>query len=176
MFFIVTGNQILEHHFDYLGYDANGPRVEKTLSGQVKEAFNNFTERRKSKFAIEVMTKNVISIKRNDDVKKCFELMIKHEIRHLPVVEETSEKIKKITGFISYKDVLPIVSRPFSEKIYVSEIMSKIVVCAAEDTPVNYLAHVMINEKISAMSVISKEGQLLGIVSYVDLLKSYINR
>ena len=51
----------------------------------------------------EVMTKELITVTRDDKVEQCMEIMIQKKIRHLPVLED-----KKIVGIISIGDLLKI--------------------------------------------------------------------
>jgi len=48
----------------------------------------------------EVMTRDVVTVKREDTVFHCISLSHKHHIRHLPVVEEG-----KVIGMISLRDL-----------------------------------------------------------------------
>ncbi len=49
----------------------------------------------------EIMTENVISVKPDDNIETCMELMSGKKIRHLPVVDG-----EKVTGVISITDVV----------------------------------------------------------------------
>ena len=49
----------------------------------------------------EIMTENVISVKPDDNIDTCMELMSGKKIRHLPVVDG-----EKVTGVISITDVV----------------------------------------------------------------------
>ncbi|HTG64794.1 MAG TPA: CBS domain-containing protein [Flavobacterium sp.] len=49
----------------------------------------------------EIMVSNVITVKPDDDLDACMELMISRRIRHLPVVEDD-----KVIGLISIGDVV----------------------------------------------------------------------
>ena len=49
----------------------------------------------------EVMTKELITVTRDDKIEQCMEIMNEKRIRHLPVLEN-----KKIVGIISIGDVL----------------------------------------------------------------------
>lgn len=55
-----------------------------------------------------IMTKDVISISPSKDVTEAIELMNKHNIRHLPVVEG-----KRLVGFLTLKDILRIAPELF---------------------------------------------------------------
>lgn len=49
----------------------------------------------------EIMTKTVITVKSDDTLEQCMELMSKNKIRHLPVVDND-----KVAGIISIGDVV----------------------------------------------------------------------
>ena len=60
----------------------------------------------------EVMTKELITVTRNNKIEQCMEIMIEKRIRHLPVLEN-----KKIIGIISIGDVLKIMIKEQKELI-----------------------------------------------------------
>lgn len=50
---------------------------------------------------IEIMTKEVITVKPDDKIQHCMQLMTNKKVRHLPVLDES-----KVTGVISIGDVV----------------------------------------------------------------------
>jgi len=60
----------------------------------------------------EVMTKELITVTRDDKIEQCMEIMNEKRIRHLPVLEN-----KKIVGIISIGDVLKIMIKEQKELI-----------------------------------------------------------
>ena len=60
----------------------------------------------------EVMTKELITITKDDKIDQCMEIMNEKRIRHLPVLEN-----KKIVGIISIGDVLKIMIKEQKELI-----------------------------------------------------------
>ena len=59
----------------------------------------------------EVMTRDVVTVTRQDTVVHCVALMRKHHVRHLPVVEEG-----KAIGMISLRDLfLDVIHEKFEE-------------------------------------------------------------
>jgi len=60
----------------------------------------------------EVMTKELITVTRDDKIEQCMEIMIEKKIRHLPVLED-----KKIIGIISIGDLLKIMIKEQKELI-----------------------------------------------------------
>ena len=49
----------------------------------------------------DIMTKKMITVKVDQTVEECIELMTKHHIRHLPVVDN-----EKMVGLVSMRDVM----------------------------------------------------------------------
>ena len=60
----------------------------------------------------EVMTKELITVTRDDKIDQCMEIMTEKRIRHLPVLEN-----KKIVGIISIGDILKIMIKDQKELI-----------------------------------------------------------
>ena len=60
----------------------------------------------------EIMTSKVITVTENDDLEQCMELMSNKDIRHLPVIKEST-----VLGMISIGDVLKSLIRSQKETI-----------------------------------------------------------
>ena len=60
----------------------------------------------------EVMTKELITITKDNKIDQCMEIMTEKKIRHLPILEE-----KKVVGIISIGDVLKIMIKEQKELI-----------------------------------------------------------
>ena len=60
----------------------------------------------------EVMTKELITITKDNKIDQCMEIMTEKKIRHLPILED-----KKIVGIISIGDVLKIMIKEQKELI-----------------------------------------------------------
>lgn len=111
----------------------------------------------------------------SDAITKLFEM----DVRHLPVVNENDE----LLGMLSDRDLRSF-SLPFSTGIDstgaedqraaapVSDVMQGDVISVGTDAEISEVISLMIDHKVGAIPVVdSLEGGLVGIVSYIDVLR-----
>jgi CBS domain-containing membrane protein len=110
-----------------------------------------------------------------DAINKLFEL----DVRHLPVVDENGE----LVGMLSDRD-LRSYSLPYAMEYTgpdeadertsapVSDVMQGDVISVGTDADISEVISLMIDHKVGAIPVVdSLEGGLVGIVSYIDVLR-----
>ncbi len=128
-----------------------------------------------------IMTKNVISIKKNAKLPEANNLFRKHKIRHVPVVEND-----RIVGMLSLTDLSRISfadnyddNQSIDDSIYsmltVAQIMANNPVKVSSDTIIKDVALLLTKHEFHALPVVDNE-QLVGIVTTTDLLKYLISR
>jgi acetoin utilization protein AcuB len=131
--------------------------------------------------AAEVMTENPRTIRATDTIGDAVEILESTEVRHLPVVDDEGD----LVGMLSDRDLrslqLPFVQDAemtvgtllLRARTPVSAIMSSDVASVDLDADVSDIIELMLDRKIGAVPVVDGEGQIAGIVSYVDLLRSW---
>lgn len=112
----------------------------------------------------------VYSIEPEASVYNALELMAKHNIGALPVLEG-----KKLVGLVSERDYARkvILQGHNSRETRVSDIMSKQVTCASPGDEVQQCMAIMTEKRIRHLPVL-EQGELVGLVSIGDLVKSII--
>jgi CBS-domain-containing membrane protein len=113
------------------------------------------------------MVDKVITVKKEATVEEAVELLNKHEIGCLVVVENG-----KPVGIITERDLLKRVL-PKSEvlrNMKVMEVMSKPLVSVEPKVQIEEAAKLMFQKKIKKLPVVEK-GKLVGLVSLTDLLR-----
>ncbi|MFQ6073791.1 MAG: cyclic nucleotide-binding/CBS domain-containing protein [Candidatus Bathyarchaeia archaeon] len=116
----------------------------------------------------DIMVKSVVTVGARANVKKAVELMNKHEIGCLIVVERG-----KAVGIVTERDILKRViprSEP-PEKIRVSKIMSKPLLVGKPQMDLSEAAELMFKKKIKKLPV-AENGHLVGLVTLTDLVRS----
>lgn len=144
-----------------------------------------------------LMTKEVISVNKNDSIKDVIKKLAEHDISGMPVVDDD----KKVIGMISEKDILKALkteSRTLSmvfpsshalgmtfeesvdyralkeamkevQNAKIDKIMTKDVLTVDEDTTVAEVANIMINNNINRIPVVKNE-KLIGIITRGDII------
>ena len=123
-----------------------------------------------------LMTKKLITVKAETSMQKAYELMKKNNIRHLPVVDLNA----RLVGMISDRDLklathLNKVSEietemTFDPKDLVEDYMNWPVQTVDEKTPLDQVAQMMVDEKVSALIVNAPNHYMKGIITTDDLL------
>lgn len=113
----------------------------------------------------------VHTIAPGDSVFSALERMAEHDIGALPVVEEG-----KLAGLVSERDYARkvILHGHASRELKVREIMTTGVACASPDDTVGHCMALMTEKRIRHLPVVV-DGELVGLVSIGDLVKSIID-
>ncbi len=125
----------------------------------------------------DVMSSEVHTVKRNDELGIADALMKQERVRHLPVLDEDGE----VCAVVSQRDLfrgallraLGFGSRAeelMLKQVVVKEAMSSEIQTTAPDTPVADAARLMIERKIGCLPVI-ENGKLVGIVTETDFVR-----
>lgn len=141
----------------------------------------------------DIMTKEVISIRENDTVEMCADLLIRHNLSGLPVVDE----IGKVKGIVTEGDLIRRASqvkgpaalevlggifylespKEFSRQIKktmgstAKDIMTEDVFTIDSDKKVEEAASILVEKRVKRLPVTDREGNLIGIISRRDILK-----
>ncbi len=113
------------------------------------------------------MTETPLCIEADDSVKKAQSLMRETGYRALPVCEG-----EKIVGVLSRGDALAVTSR--KTNIDVRGIMSHNVVAAAPEEDLFNAAHKITESGVKQLPVIDGENRIVGILSSMDILKTFV--
>jgi len=125
----------------------------------------------------DVMSREVHTVKRNDELGIADALMKQERVRHLPVLDEDGE----VCAVVSQRDLfrgallraLGFGSRAeelMLKQVAVKEAMSSEIQTTAPDTPLADAARLMIERKIGCLPVI-ENGKLVGIVTETDFVR-----
>ena len=135
-------------------------RVDPRLS-TINKILRVLTEG-KGKKCKEVMTKNVIFAKPKQKIQRISELMMKHAISQLPVIERG-----KVVGTITEEDIVRNLSSNLAEE-KVETIMQPPLPIVPEDTSVTMIRPLL--EDHPAV-LVTRKGNVVGIIARSDLLK-----
>jgi CBS domain-containing protein len=146
--------------------------------------------------ARDIMVKKVITINKNKSVEKLSKLLVKNKISGVPVVDDDG----KLAGIATEGDLLvkdsdlhfPRYFKLFDSIIYleslnkfkrnlkkylgtkVEDIMTTEVRTVNKDTPVSEVANIMIKYNINRVPVLDDKGELAGIITRADIVKSMV--
>ncbi|MHC4616188.1 MAG: CBS domain-containing protein [Planctomycetota bacterium] len=122
--------------------------------------------------AKDVMTKDVIAVKRETPVREAVQLLIRNEITGVPVVEDDMT----LVGVFTEKDALRLLYAHSDERYKpVGDFMTRPAVYYDENDSVQAVCDFMVVNYFRRVPVISKEGKVVGIISRPDVIR-YIFR
>jgi CBS domain-containing membrane protein len=124
----------------------------------------------------DIMTAEVVSVARNDELRLADDIMQDRKIRHLPVVEEG-----RLVGMLTQRDLYQAsmssalgfgekARKEFLKTVPVKEVMTDEVLTIEADADIKQAARTMLDHKVGCLPVVEK-GQLVGIISETDLLR-----
>ncbi len=112
----------------------------------------------------DVMTRSIISARPADDVKTVANLIVKHGIDHVPIVDDEG----KLMGIVTSWDLAKAVAE---EKRSLNEIMTRRVIVAKPDEPIDVVARRLTQYRISGMPVVDESFKVVGIITTDDIAK-----
>ena len=116
---------------------------------------------RKVKRAEALVIKDVITIASAETVKYAMDLMQKHNISGLPVVEA-----EKLVGIVTGRDV-----RFADPSLLTKDVMTKKVVTAPSDTKIEEAKELLHKHRVEKLPLVDKEGRLKGLITIKDILQ-----
>lgn len=146
--------------------------------------------------AKDIMTVTPITVHKDENLKGALDLLAKHNISGLPVVDNNDRVVGIISGtdimqYSNQNNIIPHASKsiwisPYSgtddlasvrsgfeilHRTAVEKIMTKKVYTITADTPVSEVARLMNRRKINRVPVVDDDEKLIGIVTRADMVK-----
>ena len=123
-----------------------------------------------------LMTKDVVTLGRNDVLSAADDLMKASRIRHMPILDDDG----RLVGILSQRDLFlnalvralgfgTVAGDKARDRILVKEVMTSEVVTTTPDTPLPEAAQVMVERKIGCLPVIERDA-LVGILTESDFV------
>lgn len=128
----------------------------------------------------DVMTEALVTVSPSHSISHAHQLMWTHGIRQLPVVEG-----RELVGIITDRDIrsatsndLPIDSTPTSPLLNtaVRDVMAVEPATLSPHDDLQTALMLLIEEKFGGIPVVDSNAGLLGIITYIDLLRCFLKR
>lgn len=130
----------------------------------------------------EVMTKNVVTVSENDNIRSVVLKMRKKGITGVPVMDQAGEvlgvfsetdMLNQLPDILNDADKIPLIDVQELTNPPVKNVMGKPPLTVGPDDMLKDVAKIILENYIHRLPVL-ENGKLVGIVSLGDLLKSYI--
>ena len=115
-----------------------------------------------------LMTRNPITISPGSDLQTAARLLLEHDIRRLPVVDEG-----KLVGLVTVADVVGTIA-DMNIDIPIKDYVEKEVVAIYSETPLPVVARIMELAGVKAVPVLDANLELVGIISDRDVISASI--
>ena len=112
------------------------------------------------------MTPNPLTVAPEEDVVDTFNLLKKQGFRQFPVVKD-----KELVGIVTDRDL----RSNLRDDLTVSDVMSPNPVTILEDSKLVEAAQIVRERKFNALPVVSRSGELVGIITTTDIIKSLVD-
>lgn len=123
----------------------------------------------------EIMTREIITLKRSDSLKFGKDIMTQKRVRHFPVVEDG-----KVVGVVSQRDLFRAslastlryeekIEKAFLDNLSIRGVTNESPVTVSPDTAITKAARLMVDKKIGCLPVVEHE-KLVGLVTETDFL------
>jgi len=152
---IITASDIV----NYLGGGEKFQIIQREHAGNFFKAINEPVRH--------IMTTKVFSVYTSAKISDTIDMMIKHKVGGLPVVDEEN----RVWAIITERDIVTIFGRMISGA-KVADLMSKKVVTATPKTSILKAEKKMIKNGFRRLPLVS-EGKLVGIVTVMDILRFF---
>lgn len=138
------------------------------------------TARRHTTKVVDVMTRDPITLTPIETVGQADEVMTQNRFRQIPIVKK-----KELVGIVTDRDVRSFLSgsllgnpqdRDRALNTPVQEIMTTDPITVSPDDDIQEILELLIEEKIGGIPVVDETEGLVGIVTYVDLLRCFLTR
>ena len=129
---------------------------------------------------VDVMTKDPLTATPNETIGQADELMNANKIRQLPVVQA-----RELVGIVTDRDIRSFLSgslldspeaREKALNTKIGEIMTTDPVTVSPEDDLQEAVELLIEEKFGGIPVVEESEGLVGIVTYVDVLRCFLTR
>jgi acetoin utilization protein AcuB len=116
------------------------------------------------------MSRNPVAVSPKASIQEAMELMKKHSIRHLPVVNRE----KRLVGWVTDTDLRGALIASMIEDLTVGDVMIADPVTVRSSDVLEQAALLITEHKIGGMPVL-EDGKLVGVITVVDILEAFID-
>jgi CBS domain-containing protein len=129
----------------------------------------------------DVMSRDPLTASGDDTIRVVIDRMGRHGIRHLPVIDVD----RRVIGMLSDRDVRTAVGNPMRavdsreaaarmESTHVAQAMTRAPLTLPAGTRLSRAAALFADHKKGAVPIVNEKDQLVGLVSYTDVLRAVI--
>ncbi|MGD8988490.1 MAG: CBS and ACT domain-containing protein [Syntrophobacterales bacterium] len=116
------------------------------------------------------MSRNPVAISPSASIMDAIELMKRHSIRHLAVVDRE----ERLVGWVSDTDLRGVLIASMIEELTIGDVMISDPITVSSSDVLEQAAFLITQHKIGGMPVL-EDGKLVGVITVVDILEAFID-
>ena len=162
-------------HFDPLTDEQQPHRAQNPYE---RQSSNAPAPKQEAMVASQIMSSPVISLPLGSTISEAWALIEKTGRRHIPIIDPNSCPV----GMIADRDLFrhaapfePTKEGGNSEPMRVDALMKNKILTALPSTEIRQVARVMLAEHVGAMPIVTEGGELVGIITRTDILRTVTN-
>ncbi len=127
-----------------------------------------------------VMTNHPVGVAPEDPIQQTLEIMDKENFRQLPVTDQ-----KELIGIITDRDIRSFLggrsisfleAQEVAMKTKVATVMTDKPITLSPDDDLREAVELLLEEKVGGIPVVDPDGGLIGIITYVDVLRCFLEQ
>ncbi len=137
--------------------------------------------------ACDVMIRNVVSVHMDDTVEAVMNILLKHDISGLPVVDENQKVIGVISEADFVKRLVPkgasntgklfsLLKKEEHAALTVEDAMTTPAIVSTENTSLTKIASIMVRKNINRVPIVDANKRLIGIIARSDIVKALYSK
>ncbi len=115
----------------------------------------------------QVMTSRVITVPTSANVDEVFDLLLRHNVSGLPVVDEEN----RLVAIVSEADLFRLLDTPGSQTTPLAELWTSNVISVRPDDSLPDVIDLFRQRQVRRFPVVDDEGKLIGVVSRRDVIR-----
>jgi CBS domain-containing protein len=123
--------------------------------------------------------RNVIALQENEDIAAAASLMRDHHVGYLVVTSQPTEAgANRVSGVLTDRDIIVAVVANGVDPHFlrVSDVMTRAVLLVEEEYSIDVVLRFMREAGVRRVPVVGKDGQLVGVLSFDDVLDSIVRQ
>lgn len=133
-------------------------------------------------FVRDYMSTPAVTIRPDTPFQTALNVMRQHHFRRLPVVDKNGH----LAGIVSERDLLYAAPSPATSlsvwemnylltRLRVQQIMTRAIIIATPDTPIEHAANLMVDNKIGGLPVVDENNEVVGVITQTDIFKVFVS-
>ena len=130
--------------------------------------------------AKQIMNSPVLTLSPAAEFSEAWELIQHKRFRHVPVLSSEGHLVGILSDRDLFRAIIEIVTSPDqaesnAHRRPIQQIMVRNVLSAAPETEIRAIARILFEERIGAMPIVTEVGDLVGILTRSDILRTVVN-